>query len=134
MDTVVTSDASLQRALSGALDRLQSGEARLIFYHVHKSGGSSMCNALVSANASLMGCIDEHKDRVVAHRTNAWCNCNGHRHLVPTVLATGAPPAVEQYLQQRRPVAFFNEDGVADRPSFGPAAVHVVVVREPLQR
>ncbi len=87
-----------------------------------------------SANARLMGCVDEFKDLVVAHRTNAWCNCNGHRHLVPTVLATGAPTEVESYLQQRRPVAFFNEDGVADTPYFGPAAVHVIVVRHPLQR
>ena len=87
-----------------------------------------------SANASLMGCVDEFKDRVVVHHTNAWCNCNGHRHLVPTVLATGAPRDVERYLQQRHPVAFFNEDGVADRPYFGPGAVHVIVVRHPLQR
>lgn len=81
-----------------------------------------------------MGCMDEHRDQVVAHRTTAWCNCNGHRHLVPTVLATGSPPAVERYLLQRQPAAFFNEDGVADRPYFGPAAVHVIVVRDPLQR
>lgn len=43
-----TSDASLRRALGGALSLLRSGDARLVFYHVHKSGGSSMCNALVT--------------------------------------------------------------------------------------
>lgn len=38
----------MRRVLSSALERMRSRAARLVFYHVHKSGGSSMCNALVT--------------------------------------------------------------------------------------
>lgn len=60
--------------------------------------------------------MDAHKDKVLADRKNAWCNCNGHTDLVPTPIATEAPAAVERYLRARKPQAFFNEDGVADEP------------------
>jgi hypothetical protein len=118
------------------LYRLRNKQATIALHHIHKCGGTSLCRALVLSNSSLMGCRPEDAGKVVVHPFNEECNCNGHASTLPSPFSLGVGE-VEQLLarhKQQPPAAFFNEDGLANPAWFGPGAVQMVVLRNPVDR
>jgi hypothetical protein len=119
-----------------ALYRLRNQQATIAFHHIHKCGGTSICRALVLSNSSQMGCRPEDAGKVVVHPYNEECNCSGHASTLLSPFSLGAEET-EQLLarhKQHPPLAFFNEDSLANPAWFGPNAVQMVVLRHPVHR
>ena len=95
-----------------------------------------MCKDMHSAAATLISCFGRGDTAVTARtrpREIDRCNCNGP--VFPSPLANRSAAGVLNYVQRHSwAAALFDEDGIADQPYFGPQAVQVVVVRNPIDR
>lgn len=121
--------------------RLRAGKAQMMFEHIHKSGGTTMCMLAIHNSLSMWSCEDNTTTSAPPgssdYGPHSMCNCNG-----PDVLRGARGPfqvsTPQQQLQllqdYKGAVLFFNEGPVADEMLRSEAIQYVTLLRDPVQR
>jgi hypothetical protein len=135
-------DMQMQAALlQQSRCRLRAGKAQMMFEHIHKSGGTTMCMLAIRNSLPMWSCHDNSTTTAPPgssdYGPHSMCNCNG-----PDVLRGARGPfqvsTPQQQLQllqnYKGAVLFFNEGPVADEMLRSEAIQYVTLLRDPVQR
>jgi len=116
---------------------VQRNATRVLFHHLHKSGGTTMCHKVLQAQHFVMACDGSRaimSDAPGNISPAADCNCNGCTDGYSPFSVLSRQEQIAYLRNHSDASVFFSESPLGDDLYFGPALLHVTLVRHPFSR
>eukprot|EP00195_Chlamydomonas_chlamydogama_P002099 CAMPEP_0202922192 /NCGR_PEP_ID=MMETSP1392-20130828/77791_1 /ASSEMBLY_ACC=CAM_ASM_000868 /TAXON_ID=225041 /ORGANISM="Chlamydomonas chlamydogama, Strain SAG 11-48b" /LENGTH=579 /DNA_ID=CAMNT_0049615807 /DNA_START=387 /DNA_END=2126 /DNA_ORIENTATION=- len=116
---------------------VQRNATRVLYHHLHKSGGTTMCHKVLQAQHFVMACDGSRaimSDAPGNISPAADCNCNGCTDGYSPFSVLSRQDQIAYLRNHSDASVFFSESPLGDDLYFGPALLHVTLVRHPFSR
>eukprot|EP00195_Chlamydomonas_chlamydogama_P016950 CAMPEP_0202892576 /NCGR_PEP_ID=MMETSP1392-20130828/2288_1 /ASSEMBLY_ACC=CAM_ASM_000868 /TAXON_ID=225041 /ORGANISM="Chlamydomonas chlamydogama, Strain SAG 11-48b" /LENGTH=378 /DNA_ID=CAMNT_0049576583 /DNA_START=285 /DNA_END=1421 /DNA_ORIENTATION=- len=116
---------------------VQHNATRVLFHHLHKAAGTTMCHKVIQARHRVLACDGSQAiiaDDFGSISPAADCNCNGHMERYGP-FSTLHRQQQMQYLKSHADASvFFSESPLGEDMYYGVQLFHLTVVRHPFSR